>query len=117
MTALIENIENNCFGTDLRKKLFELKTKDSNSTEIDVFINLFHQTLNDNFEIENNELLDDFSSIEQIQNIEIRGRLYEYLSLRFPKQKLEYLRKAVFYYLEIFTKKGKRNCCDLINLF
>ena len=103
MTALIENIENNCFGTDLRKKLFELKTKDSNSTEIDVFINLFHQTLNDNFEIENIELLDDFSSIEQIQNIEIRGRLYEYLSLRFPKQKREYLSKAVFHYLEIFT--------------
>lgn len=103
MTAFIENIENNCFGTDLRKRLFELKTKDSNSPEIDAFINLFRQTLNDNLEIENIELLDDFSSIEQIQNIEICGRWYEYLSHRFPKLKREYLRKAVFHYLEIFT--------------
>jgi len=103
MTALIENIENNCFGTDLRKKLFELKTIDSNSPEIDAFISLFRQTLNDNFEIENNELLDDFSSIEHVLNVEISGRWHEYLSQRFAKQKSEHLRKAVFHYLDIFT--------------
>ena len=103
MTELIENIENNCFGTDLRMRLFELKAKVSNSPEIDVFINLFRQTLTDNCKIENNELLDDFSSIEQIQNVEISGRWHEYLSQRFPKQKREHLRKAVFHYFKIFS--------------
>lgn len=103
MTALIENIEKNCFGQDLRQKLFELKSKNSNSVEIDAFINLFRQTLNDNFDVESNELLDDFSSIEQVQNIEITGRWYEYLSRRFPKQKREYLKKAVLQYIEIFS--------------
>ena len=103
MTALIQNIEKNCFGKDLRKKLFELKSKSSNSAEIDAFINLFRQTLNDNFDVDSNELLDDFSSIEQIQNIEITGRWYEYLSHRFPNQKREYLKKTVLQYIEIFS--------------
>ncbi|WP_430426071.1 hypothetical protein [Maribacter litoralis] len=103
MTPLIENIENNYFGTDLRKRLFELKSEDSNSPEIDMVINLFRQTLTNDLEIESNELLDNFSSIELIKNIEIRGRWHEYLSQRFPKQKREHLRKSVFYYLEIFT--------------
>ncbi|SDS50094.1 hypothetical protein SAMN05192545_1512 [Maribacter dokdonensis] len=103
MTPLIENIENNYFGTDLRKRLFELKSEDSNSPEIDMVINLFRQTLTNDLEIESNELLDNFSSIELIKNIEIRGRWHEYLSQRFTKQKREHLRKSVFYYLEIFT--------------
>lgn len=102
MREIIQNIENDCFGTDLRKKLFELKTKDSNSAEIDAFINLFRQTLSDNSEIENIEILDDFTSIEKIKNIEIRGRWHEYLFQRYPKLKREHLRKAVFSYLDIF---------------
>lgn len=108
MTVLVEKIEKNCFGADLRKRLFELKAESSNSPKIDSFINLFSQTLNDNFEVENNELLNDFSSIEQIQNIEISGRWSEYISHKFPKQKRKYLPKAVSHYLEIF-KLTKNN--------
>jgi len=103
MTEVIENIENNCFGTKLRKTLFELKAKHSDNYEIDVFIKLFRQTLNNNQEIEQNDLLDNFSSIEQIKNLELRGRWREYLSNRFAKEKKEHLKKAVFYYLNIFT--------------
>lgn len=109
MTAVIENIENNCFGSNLRKTLFDLKVKNSDKPEIDVFINLFRQTLNDKIEIEQNELLDCFTSIEQIKNIELRGRWHEYISNRFPKEKREHLKKAVFHYLEIFTITKKND--------
>ena len=102
MIKSIINIENNCFGEDLRNKFFELKTKDFNSPEINALIYLFNQTLNDKVITEGNEFLDNFSAIEEIQNIEINGRWYEYLSKRFSNKKPDYLRKAVFYYLDIF---------------
>jgi len=109
MTAIIENIENNCFGTNLRKTLFELKVSHSDKPEIEVFINLCNQTLKNNIKIEEDELLDNFSSIERIKNIELRARWREYLYIRFPKEKKEHLKEAVSNYLEVFalTKEPK----------
>ncbi len=59
MKSTIIEIKNNSFANSLRNRLFELRAKNSNSSEIDAFINLFQQTLKADFNVESNKFLDD----------------------------------------------------------
>lgn len=104
MRRTVKNIEDNCYGNDLRKLLFELKAKHSDIIGINSFINLFSITLTTNYrEIIADEYLDDFEGIEDFKNKELRARWGEYLSIRFKKEKKAHLRKAVFQYLDIYS--------------
>ncbi|GAB1858686.1 hypothetical protein MHTCC0001_35260 [Flavobacteriaceae bacterium MHTCC 0001] len=103
MTTLIHSIDNDCFGSALNQKLFEIRFNNQTDNGVNSFIKLFKQTLNENSEIKNDDFLNDYSWIDDILNIEIKARWREYLSLKFPKQKKEHLRKSVSLYLEVFS--------------
>ena len=105
----IYNIHKTIFGSDLKIELIKFLAE--NKTNFEAVKTLFNLCKQEYNSINSDKIKKIFEVVENFENLEIKGRLYEFFSERDQENKVKYIKLALSNYEELFKEKN-----DEINL-